>query len=60
MHWAEMPFLKITLRPTAARVTCQHRQFYLVYGEQGEVSAEIPGKMRHQAQAPSCRPWAIG
>lgn len=43
----------------AARVTCQHRQFYLVCAEQGELSAEIPGKMRYQAQAPSELP-AVG
>jgi ribosome biogenesis GTPase len=42
-----------------ARVACQHRDLYVVYGEAGELMAEVPGKWRHTAQSPAEFP-AVG
>jgi len=42
-----------------ARVACQHRDLYVVYGEAGELMAEVPGKWRHQARSPAEFP-AVG
>lgn len=36
---------------TPARVACQHRDLYLVYGEFGELMAEVPGKWRCDARS---------
>ena len=44
---------------TPARVACEHRQFYLTYGEKGEMAAEVPGKMRHDMRTRSDLP-AVG
>ncbi len=41
------PFQDQHLAP--ARVACQHRDLYLVCGEAGELTAEVPGKWRHEA-----------
>lgn len=44
---------------TVGRVAQEHKSHYLLYGEMGEVSASISGKLRHQAANPQDRP-AIG
>lgn len=36
---------------TPARITTEHRQFYLVYCEHGELTASVSGRMLHQAQS---------
>ena len=36
---------------TPARIAVEHKQFYLAYCEQGELAANICGKMLHEAQS---------
>ena len=54
-HFA--PFQKDGLSP--ARVACEHREAYMVYGEHGELLAEVSGKFLHDAQSRSDFP-AVG
>ncbi len=42
-----------------ARVAREHRELYVVYGEQGEFAAKVSGKMRHKAESRSDFP-AVG
>ncbi len=48
---------------TVGRVAIEHRNTYVVLTEQGEVSAEITGKLRHQAlqrqDFPSVGDWVV-
>jgi len=43
------PFLQEGLLP--ARVGCEHRGAYVVYGEHGELLAEVSGRFLHEAQS---------
>jgi ribosome biogenesis GTPase / thiamine phosphate phosphatase len=42
-----------------ARVACEHRQLYEVYGECGQLAARVSGKLRHKAASRSDFP-AVG
>ncbi|MBD2446650.1 ribosome small subunit-dependent GTPase A [Nostoc sp. FACHB-152] len=48
---------------SVARVAIEYRNTYIVYGEQGELTAEVTGKLRHQANQaqdfPAVGDWVI-
>lgn len=48
---------------SVARVAIEHRNTYIVYGQQGELTAEVTGKLRHQAilgqDFPAVGDWVI-
>ncbi len=44
---------------SVARVAIEYRNSYIVYGEQGELTAKVTGKLRHQATQPQDFP-AVG
>jgi ribosome biogenesis GTPase / thiamine phosphate phosphatase len=43
------------LRP--ARVAVEHRSAYVLYGEQGELRAELAGRLRHEENWPAVGDW---
>jgi ribosome biogenesis GTPase len=40
-----------------ARVAVEHRSAYVVYGEQGELRAELAGRLRHEETWPAVGDW---
>jgi ribosome biogenesis GTPase / thiamine phosphate phosphatase len=40
-----------------ARVAVEHRSAYVLYGEQGELSAELAGRLRHEEIWPAVGDW---
>ncbi|MBD2775088.1 ribosome small subunit-dependent GTPase A [Iningainema tapete] len=48
---------------TVGRVAIEHRNTYILYSKQGEVSAEVSGKLRHQARErqdfPAVGDWVV-
>ena len=39
---------------TAGRVAVEHKNFYRVYTQEGDVLAELSGKLRHEAANRTC------
>jgi ribosome biogenesis GTPase len=44
-------------RLVPARVAVEHRSAYVLYGEEGELRAELAGRLRHDGQAPAVGDW---
>ena len=40
-----------------ARVAVEHRSAYVLYGEQGELRAELAGRLRHEEIWPAVGDW---